>query len=326
MRTWTKRFLISLVAVVNPGIAACAFAQAADWPARTLRIVIPSPPGSATDLIARLIAEKLPAALGQPAIVDNKPGAGSNIAHEFVARQPADGYTILLTQNTLATVSSFYKKLSYDPIADFTPVSLIATTPLLLAVNSATPIKSLKELIDYARANPNRVTYASAGIGTPHHLAMVMLGSMTGIQLTHIPYKGSAPAATAVLANEVTVAVAAVTAAVPFIQQGKIRALGVIEARRSSLLPELPTLDETLPGVVLDVWLGVLVPAGTGRPIVERLNAEINKILREPQDKARLLAAGIEPAGTTPERFAEVVKADVAKFAKLVKAANIAPE
>ncbi len=326
MKTCTRRVSSCLVGISMAGLAGIAFAQSAGWPARSLKIVVPSPPASATDLMARIVAEKLPAVLGQAVIVDNKPGAGSNIAHEFVARQPADGYTILLTQNTLATVGSFYRKLSYDPIADFAPVSLIVTTPLLLAVNSASPIKSLKELIDSARANPNRVTYGSAGIGTPHHLAMVMLGSMTGIQMTHIPYKGSAPAATAVLANEVSVAVAAVTAAIPHIQQGKIRPLGVIEARRSSLLPDLPTLDESVPGVILDVWLGVLVPAGTPRPIIDRLNSEINKIVRDPQVKSRLLAAGIEPAGTTPERFAEILKADIAKFAKLVNTANITPE
>lgn len=326
MRILTKLFLAPLVVIANAGILSYAFAQTPNWPARTVTIVIPSPPGSATDLMARVIAEKLPAALGQPVIVDNKPGAATNIGHEFVARQPADGYTILVTQNTITMLSNFYKNLRYDPAADFAQVSMIATAPLLLTVNTATPIKSLKELVDYARANPKRVTYASAGVGSPHHLAMVMLGTMTGIEMTHVPYRGSAAAAQAALANEVTVGVAAVTAAVPFIKQGKIRALGVVEARRASLLPDVPTLDESYPGIVLDVWLGALVPVKTPHPIIERLSAEINKIIQDPAGKPRMLAAGLEPAGTTPERFAEVYKADLAKFAKLTKAANIQPE
>ncbi len=321
-----KLLLAPLVAIANAAIAAGAFAQTSNWPTRAVTIVIPSPPGSSTDLMARIIAERLPAALAQPVIVDNKPGAATNIGHAIVAHKPADGYSILLTQNTLAMIGNFYKKLDYDPVADFATVSMVGTAPLLLVVNSASPVKSLKEFVDYARANPNRATYATAGVGSPHHLAVVLLGTMTGIEMTHVPYKGSAAATQAILANEITLAVAAVTAAAPFIKQDKLRALGVIESKRSSLLPDVPTVDETLPGVVLDVWLGVLVPAGTPRPIIERLSIEINKIIRDPQARPRLLAAGIEPAGTTPERFSEVFKADVAKFAKLVKAANIQPE
>lgn len=322
----TRLLFAPLVAVANAGIAAGAFAQTSNWPARAVTIVIPSPPGSSTDLMARIISEKLPAALAQPVIVDNKPGAATNIGHAIVAHKPADGYTILLTQNTLAMIGNFYKKLNYDPVADFATVSMVGTAPLLLVVNAASPVKSLKEFVDYARANPNRATYATAGVGSPHHLAVVLLGTMTGIEMTHVPYKGSAAATQAILANEITLAVAAVTAAVPFIKQDKLRALGVIESKRSSLLPDVPTVDETLPGVVLDVWLGVLAPTGTPHPIIERLSIEINKIVRDPQARPRLLAAGIEPAGTTPERFSEVFKADVAKFAKLVKAANIQPE
>lgn len=300
-------------------------AEAAEWPERAIRIVVPAPPGSATDLLARILSERLPASLGQAVIVDNRPGGGGNIGPEFVVRQPADGYTLLLTQNTLVSNIGFFKKLPFDPIAGFDPISLMATTPLALIVNSDTPVRTVKELVDSARAR--KISYGSAGVGTPHHLLMVLLTAAAGVEMIHIPYKGSSPVAVAVGAKEVAVGLSAVGSVRPHVQSGRVRMIAMSDEGPSTLMPGVPPIAATYPGVAIDIWLGLLAPAGTPRPIIDRLNTEVNRILGDPQLVAdRLTPAGIQTVGSTPERFRDVIRADADRYRQLVKQANIAPQ
>lgn len=317
-------FIVTILVAL--GIIGTAPSFAADWPTKTVRIVVPSPPGSATDLMARLLSDRLPAVLGQPVIVDNRPGGATNIASEHVARQSPDGYTLLLTQNTLVSNVSFFKKLPYDPLTDFEPISLIGTVPLVMAVNAQSPVASVKDLVELARNK--RVTYASAGIGSPHHLIMVMLCDATGVQMIHVPYKGgSSAAATALIGGEVDVALSAVTASLPHIKTGRIRPLGLSESQRTPLLPELAPIADSIPGVSLDIWLAVFAPAGTPKPILDRLNTEINRIIRDPEvASSRLTPAGIGAVGSTPEHLKSVMKSDIAKYRTIVKTAKITPQ
>jgi tripartite-type tricarboxylate transporter receptor subunit TctC len=304
-------------------------AAAQQWPARSVKLVVPQAPGGGTDLLARVLAERLNPALGVPFVVENRPGAGGNIGTEYVAKQPADGYTVLVTTNTHVTNVSFFKKLPYEPLKDFEAVSLVATVPFVMAVNAASPVRSAKELIDLARTKPGTVTYASGGIGTPHHLAAELFRTMAGIEMTHIPYKGSAPAAAALVANEVTTSISAVNSLLPYVRAGKLRALAVAAATRTTIMPDVPTIAEAvpLPGYAIDIWYGVLVPAATPRAVVERLNAEINRAVRDPQvNKERLNPVGLDGVGTTPERLLEVMQADIPRYLKIAKDANISPE
>jgi tripartite-type tricarboxylate transporter receptor subunit TctC len=309
--------------------AGTADAQATGWPTQTVRIVVPQAPGGGTDALARILAEQMQKSFGQPFIVENKTGAGGNIGTDFVARQPADGYTLLMTTNTHATNVSFFSKLPYDPVKDFAPVSLIASVPFVMSVNASSSYKTVNDVIDAARARPGALSYSSGGLGTPHHLGMELLKSMTRTDMVHIPYKGSAPAALALVANEVSVSISAVNSMLPHIKSGKLRPLGLATAKRTPLLPDVPTIAEAanLPGYEIDIWYGVLAPAGTPRPIIDRLNTEINRIMRDPQIvKEKLVPQGLDPAGTTPEHLAEVIKSDIVKYQRIAKEANIRPE
>lgn len=321
------RFAFAAAAAIV-GMAGPATAQQSAWPTQPVRIVVPQAPGGGTDALARILGERLQAVFGQPFIVENKTGAGGNIGTEFVARQ-RDGHTFLLTTSTHVTNISFFAKLPYDPVKDFAPVSLIGSVPFVMSVNAASPIKNVKELIDQARARPGTVTYASSGIGTPQHLGAELLKSRAGIDMTHIPYKGSSPAVMALLSSEVSVSISAVSAMLPHIRSGKLRPIGTLSAARTQFLPNVPTIAEAagLPDFALDSWYGVLAPAGTSRAVLERLSVEINKIVRDPQlAKDKLNALGIDAVGTTPDRFAEVIKSDLVKYPKIAKDANIVPE
>ena len=319
-RTW--------IAVVLTGLAVAAGeAPAQTWPSRPIRFVVPLPPGGANDLLARVFAERLQNTLGQPVVVDNKPGAGGNVGTEFAAKQPADGHTLLLSSNTHVLNVSFFAKLPYDPINDFEPVTLVATIPFVLTVNSSLPVNNVKEFLAYVRAKPG-ATYATAGIGTPHHLGAELLKTMTGIEITHVPYKGAAFLVPALLSGEVTFSIASMSSLVPHFKSGRLRALAVAGETRTPLLPDVPTIAEAgpLPGYAIDIWFGVLAPARTPRPIVDRVNAEINRILQDPQVvKERLNTVGLSPVGTTPERYMEIMKADLVKYAKITKDAGIKP-
>ncbi|MSP97974.1 MAG: tripartite tricarboxylate transporter substrate binding protein [Betaproteobacteria bacterium] len=306
-----------------------AVAQTDNWPTRAIKIIVPLTPGGSNDFIARLFAEQLQPRLGQPVVVENKPGAGGNVGTEFVARQPADGYTILISTNTHVLNVNFFAKLPYDPIKDFEPISLIATIPFVLAVNASLPAKTVNEFVTLAKVKPGSFTYGTAGIGTAHQLAAELLKARSGIDMVHVPYKGAAGIVPALLASEITCTIGAINSLLPHFRSGKLRPLAVAAATRTSLLPDVPTIAEAgpFPDYAVDIWLGVLAPAGTPRAIVDRLNVEINRIIRDPLImKDRLNPIGLESVGTTPERYMEIMKADLVRYAKLVKDAKIKVE
>ena len=298
------------------------------WPTKSIKFIVPLTPGGSNDLLARLLAEKMQINFGQTVVVDNKPGAGGNIGTEFVAKQPADGYTILLSANTHVMNVNFFKQLPYDPVKDFQPISMVGLVPFVLTVNAQTPVNNLNEFLSLAKAKGN-FSYGTAGIGTPHHLAAEMLKSMTGIEMIHVPYKGAAGIVQALLSNEITCTIGAINSLIPHINSGKLKAIAVASNKRTSLLPDVPSIAEAgpLPGYGLDVWAAVLAPAGTPRVVVDRLNTEIVKIINDPQViKERLFVAGIEPMTSTPERAMEIIKADLVKYSKIAKMINIKPE
>jgi tripartite-type tricarboxylate transporter receptor subunit TctC len=329
MSTVRSIWIALAVGTVALTAASNAAAQGAPWPNRPIRIVVPLPPGGSPDYLSRLLAERLQPVLGQPLVVENRPGGGGAIAREHVARQAPDGYTLLLTESSQVMGAAIGSKLPYDPIRDFEPIVLAAEIPFVLAVNSGTPARTLKEFIAHAKAAPKPLTYGTAGVGAPHHISAELLRSMTGINIVHIPYKGSAGIVPALLTNEIDFTIGAVNSLLPHFRSGKLRAIALAGAARTAILPDVPTMAEAgpLPGYAVDIWLGVTAPAGTPRPIVERLNAEINRIVRDPQlVKERFATVGLEPRGSTPGQFLEVMKSDLAKYAKLAKDANIKPE
>ena len=298
------------------------------WPSRPIHIVVTQPPGGGNDAVARLIANSLQPVLGQPVIVENKPGAGGNIATVYVAKQQPDGYNLLITPSSHVGNVYFFAKLPYDPIKDFEPISLVSTTPFIFVVNSNSPATSMMEFLAYARARPG-LTYRSSGIGQPHHTAGELLKSMAGINVVHVPYKGAAGVVPALLSGEIDFTIGAINSLLPHIRTGKLRVLAAAGATRTTLLPDVPTIAEAaqLPGYAMSSWAGLLAPAGTPRAIVERLNNETNQVLRNsPAVKEKLMAAGIEPIGTTPERFMEIMKEQLVQYAKITKAAGIKPE
>jgi tripartite-type tricarboxylate transporter receptor subunit TctC len=324
----TRRSFI-LAALVAAAGAHAGLAAAQSWPARPLRIVVPLPPGGSPDYLARLLSEKLQPVLGQPLVVENKPGASGHIARDFVAKAPADGYTLLMTEASHVISAAVGAKLPYDPIRDFQPIALIAVIPFGLTVNSSMPVHTLKEFIAYAKASPRPLTYGTAGVGAPHHFAVELLRAETGINVTHVPYKGSAGIIPALLSGEIDFTIAAVNSLLPHFKSGKLRPIAMAGSARTAALPDVPTIAEAgpFPGYAMDVWLGVMAPAGTPRPIVDRLNAEINRIVRDPQIvKERMSTVGLEPLGSTPERMLEVMTTELAKYQRVAKDANIKPE
>jgi tripartite-type tricarboxylate transporter receptor subunit TctC len=306
-----------------------AEALAQQWPSHSIRFVVPLPPGGSPDYLSRLLAERLQPVLGQPLVVENKPGAAGNIARDFVAKAPADGYTILMSESAHVMSAAVVAKLPYDPIKDFEPISLAATIPFGLTVNSSMPVHTLNEFIEYSKKSPRPLTYGTAGVGAPHHLAVELLRSMTGINVVHVPYKGSAGIIPALLSGEIDFTIAAVNSLLPHFKSGKLRPIAMAGSSRTSALPDIPTIAEAgpLPGYAVNVWLGVMAPAGTPRPIVDRLNAEINKVVRDPQVvKERLNTVGLEAVGSTPEQLLETMKSELAMYTKLAREANIKPE
>jgi tripartite-type tricarboxylate transporter receptor subunit TctC len=301
-----------------------AYAQAPAFPGKPIRLVVPYPPGGGTDTIGRPLAQRLTENLKQQVIVDNRGGAGGNIGMELVAKSPPDGYTLVLALTAqLAVNPSLFKKLPYDPIKDFEPVSLLATGPYILVVHPSIPAKSVKELIALARTRPGQLGYASSGNGSGGHLAAALLENMANIKMLHVPYKGGGPALVDLLAGNVQVLFATYATSKPHIDSGRVRPLGVSTAQRLSGV-DIPTIAETgLPGYDAGVWYAVLAPAGTPREIVAKLNAEIVRALRAPEVKALLDKANIEIVGSTPEDLTKFMKSEIAKWAKVVKAANV---
>ncbi len=321
--------IAAMLALATLAGLATSEAQAQAWPARAIKFVVPLPPGGSPDYLARLLSERLQPALGQPIVVENKPGAAGNIARDFVAKSPADGYTILMSESAHVMSAAVIAKLPYDPIKDFAPISLAATIPFGLTVNANMPVRSLKEFLDYVKASPRALTYGTAGIGAPHHFAVELLRSATGINVVHVPYKGSAGIIPALLSGEIDFTIAAVNSLLPHFKSGRLRPIAMAGSLRTGALPEIPTIAEAgpLPGFAVDVWLGVMAPAGTPRAIVDRLNGEINRSVRDPQViKERLLPVGLEPVGSSPEQLLETMSTELAKYAKVAREAGIRPE
>jgi tripartite-type tricarboxylate transporter receptor subunit TctC len=314
-----KNLSALIAGVVLSTIAVLANAQA--WPAKPIKWIVPFAPGGTTDILARTVGEKLALALGQPVVVENKPGAGGGVGAEFTAKAAPDGYTIMGgTISTHAINASLYNKLPYDPVKDFVAITLIARVPNMLVVNPAIPASNVKELIALLKANPNKYSFASSGNGTSQHLSGELFKTMAGVEMQHIPYKGSPPALQDVVGGQVTMTFDNITTALPLAKAGKLRALAVTTATRSAAAPDVPTLAESgLPGFEVGSWQGVFAPAGTPPEIVRRLNAEIVKILNLPDVREKLTGLGAEPVGNSSEEFSAMVKAEVVRWAEVVK-------
>ena len=297
-----------------------ALAAHAQYPAKPIHIVVPSAPGDGSDLTARLIADPLSAVLGQPVVVDNKLGAGGVVGTEFAARQPADGYTLIMANaGSHAINAALYSKLSYDPAKDFTPIALVAVSPNMMSVNPSLPVKNIAEFIAYAKARPGEINFASGGNGSSAHLSAELLKSMAGIKMNHVPYKGSTPALTDLIGGQVQVMIGNLPPMLPHVKAGKLRALAVTTSKRYSGLPDVPTIAESgLAGFETVAWFGLFAPAGTPRDIVQRLNREVNAIISRPEMRERLLGIGMEPTPGTPEEYGARQAADIAKWKKVV--------
>ncbi len=307
---------LSLVAILG---AAAATGHAAAYPEKAIRIIVPFPAGGGYDFLARLIGQKLGEAWGQAVVVDNRVGANGNIGAELVANAPPDGYTLIMSGNgPHALNAGLYPKLPYDPVKDFAPVTLVATQPNLLTVHPSLPVKSVKELVQFAKARPGQLTYASNGNGSGQHIATEQFKQMAGIDMVHVPYKGAAPALSALLAGEVPVAFNIILLPLPYVQAGKLRALAVASSKRAPLAPTVPTMTESGYPIDIDTWYGVLAPAGTPTRIVNRLNIAIVHILNLPEVKERTAAQGIDVVGSTPDRFMNFMKSEIAKWSAVI--------
>jgi len=293
---------------------------AQSYPSKPIRLVLPYPPGGGTDVIARPLAQKLTEQLGQQVIVDNRGGAGGNIGMEFVAKSPADGYTLLFALTAQYAVNpSLYPKLPYDPVRDYAPISLLANAPYLLVVHPALPAKSVAELVALVKARPGQLSYSSSGNGSGAHLAGEMLRSLARVEIVHVPYKGAGPAMPDLIAGQVQLSFITYTAAGPHIKTGRLRALGVTTAKRSPTLPDLPAIGETVAGYDSAVWYGFAAPAGTPLEIVSKLNAEVLRVLAAPDFRSRITLEAVSPIGSTPEEFGSFMKSEIVRWAKVVK-------
>ena len=324
MKAWMKR----IIALVLALIALPALAQSdAAFPARPIRLVVPFAAGGGNDLLARVISQRLQTAWGQPVLVDNKPGAGGNIGADFVAKSAPDGHTLLLATNTLTINPAIFATIPFDVRQDFAPVALAAATPFVLLVNNELPVKSVRELIAHARAKPGKLSYASVGIGTPHHLGMELFKSLTGTDIVHVPYKGSVTALTDLSSGQVQVMLASINAAMPFMQGGKVRAIAIAEPKRIESARDLPTVIESgVPGYEITAWYAVLAPARTPPEIVRKLGDEIFKVMGESDTRERLRPAGFEIVRGNAAELRALISSDIDKWAGVVKSAGIKPE
>jgi tripartite-type tricarboxylate transporter receptor subunit TctC len=317
-----RQWIVALgVALASGG----AFAQA--WPSKPISLVVPFPPGGTTDVLARALSEKLSQSLGQTVIVENKPGAGATLGTDYVAKSKPDGYTLLVGAVHHTIASSVYRKLPYDFQKDFAPITEIALVPNVLVVNVNTPAKNVAELVKLAKTQPGKLNYGSNGNGTAQHLIGTQFENMTGSDLVHIPYKGSGPMASDLLGGQITMSFDTITPVLPHIKAGKLRALAVTTAKRSSALPDVPTLDEAgLKGFNIGTWFGVLAPAATPKDVLVRLNTEMVKVIQSPEFRKRMDEIGAEPIGNSADQMAQQIKVETEKFAKLVKDAKVTIE
>jgi len=316
------RSALASIALLLSAFCLPACAQAQSYPSKPLRIIVPYPAGGGLDVMARLLGDRLGHRLGQPVVIENKPGAGTLIGADFVAKSAPDGHTLMITADTTITLNQYlYAKLPYDPVKDFAPVTQLVQLNQLLVTNPAVPANNLKELIAYARANPNKLNYASYGSGTPPHLAMETLKNLTGIAITHVPYKGLPQAVPAVLADEVQLTFSGAASSMAYIKSGRLRALAIGGKQRLQIMPEVPTFTELgYPEVPASTWFGVFAPAGTPRDIVKKLQAEFKELISEPEfTQKEVVAKGYELVANTPEEFSAVIATEIVRNARAVK-------
>lgn len=307
-------------AILIPALLAAAPAGAQDYPSRPVRLVVPYAAGGPVDIVARITGQKLSEALGQQIVVDNRAGAGGNIALEVVARSAPDGYTLLMGANgTNAINPSLYRKMPVDPEKDLAPVSMVAASAMILVVHPSLPVASVKQLIALSRARPGAVTYASSGSGSTAHLSGELFKSMAKVDLLHVPYKGAGPALTDLVAGQVQTMITGISSTLPYVKAGRLKALGVSSEKRQPLLPDVPAIAEQLPGYEVATWYGVFAPAGTARPVVDRLNQSLVRIFATPDAQARLAAVGADARTNTPEQFAQAIGQERAKWAVIIK-------
>ena len=322
----TRKLLVSVL-----GVSLCfsgfAFAQAPKFPTKPIRMVVGYAPGGGSDIMGRLIAQKITEAMGQQVIVENRAGVAQNVAAEYVAKSPNDGYTLFLSSAALGVNVSLYPKLNYDPVKDFAPVAVFATSPNLLLVSPAFPAKTVAEFLAAVKKNPGKFNFSSSGSGSTQHLSGELLKLMINTDMTHVPYKGTAPSLTALASGEVDFSFSNIPAAQPLMGPGRIRALAITSAKRSPLLPELPTMVEGgLPGFVTQTWYGVLVPAGTPGQVISAFNAAIVKAVQKEDFRSRLAQLGADPIAETPEYFRKMLLDEIERWSKVVKASKAKPE
>jgi len=317
-----KRLLAALLLLASLG----ALAQE-PYPSKPVRLILPFPPGGGTDLLGRLIADRLAASVGQPVVTENRGGAGGNVGAEAAARSAPDGYTIVLVAPSLAISPTLYAKLNYDPIKDFAPIALVAQVPNVMVTHPSVPARTLAEFIAYARANPGKHNFGSGGLGTSNHLAGELFNLRTGAGLIHVPYKGVNLAMNGVLAGEVHLVFLGVPVPAPHIKAGRLRGLAILGRERSPLIPDVPTAAEAgLADFDVTTWYGVLAPAGTPRPIIQRLNAELTKMMQAADVKERLATMGTDPLTSTPEQFDAYIKQEIAKWGEVIRKAGLHAE
>ena len=309
-----------LAAVAIATAALCGTAHAQNYPSKPVTIVVPFSPGGATDIMARTLAEPLGKRLGQPVIVENRTGAGTMIASEHVSKATPDGHTLLLAASSLGIAPSLYSKVSYDPVKDFTPISLVASVVHVLSVHPSVPAKNVSELIAWVKANPTKANYGSVGAGTSTHLESELFATMAGVKMQHIPYKGSAPALMDLVGGNLPIMFDAYASSGPFIRENKIRLLAVTTAQRSKLLPDVPTVAESgLPGYEAMPWLGLVAPAGTPNAVVNKVHAELMEVLKDAAVQEKFRSLGLDIIGNKPAEFSDFIKKDIVKWAKVVK-------
>ena len=316
--------IAALAAMCGAGVSSVT---AQTYPSRPITIVLGFTPGAASDTAARLVGEHLSTVLGQPVVIDNRAGASGNLAAGFVARAPADGYTLMVGVDAVMTSNIYlFKTVPFDPVKDFAPITSMGDNIICLAVNSEFPAKSLAEFIVYAKENPGKVSYGSSGVGSPHHLAGELLRSKTGIAITHVPYRGGGAAVNDLIGGHIPAAFLSLSAAVPHIASGKLRILAVVEKQRYAEMKDVPTVGETVPGFEMNSWLGLFAPTGTPQPVIDRLNAEVGKILQIEAVKIKLATLGLAVSPSTSAQLAEIVSNGLKLRGELIKAAGIQPE
>jgi tripartite-type tricarboxylate transporter receptor subunit TctC len=315
----------SLLLAAMAGPITGAWAQAGDYPNRPIRMIVTFPPGGSADFVARQIAGKMQLSLGQPVVVDNKPGATGNIGIQEAMRAPADGYTIVFMTSAV-TITPHLQKVPFDITRDLAPISQPNNTPYVLTVNANTPYRTIQEFLAAAKANPGKINYGSYGVGAPTHLAMTWLAAEAGAQLNHVPYKGSSPMLTDLVGGQIEAVFDLPSNVLPHVKSGKLRVLAVGSPRRSTNFPDVPTVASLFPGYDTDGWQGIMAPAGTPKPVIDLLYREVDKALRQADVRGKLLDMGFEPLGSKPDEFAASLRRDLAKWGKLIKANNITAE